>query len=53
MRDIIRNMEIVTNGRSARASSWDRTGDNKDWISIHPGQTATVDRHRNLLVKVG
>ena len=42
MRDTIRQMEIVTNGRSARASSWDRTGGNKDWISVQPGETATL-----------
>jgi hypothetical protein len=32
----------LRNYRNLRSSSWDRTGGNADWVSIEPGQAATV-----------
>ncbi len=34
-----------TSARSHRASSWDRTGGNDDWIRCEPGQTVTLMEH--------
>ena len=37
-------MELLTlrDARSARASSWDRTGGNQDWITLPAGQTRVL-----------
>jgi hypothetical protein len=32
----------LRNYSSRRSSSWDRTGGNADWVTVDPGQTATV-----------
>jgi len=32
----------LRDARTARVSSWDRTGGNQDWITIKPGQTAVL-----------
>lgn len=32
----------LRNYKSRRSSSWDRTGGNADWVTVDPGQTATV-----------
>jgi hypothetical protein len=32
----------LRNYKSRRSSSWDRTGGNADWVSVEPGQTATL-----------
>jgi Protein of unknown function (DUF2961) len=37
-------LPILSDSRSARASSWDRTGGNDDRIHVPPGQTATLAR---------
>ncbi len=33
-------------GVSRRASSWDRTGANADWIEVDPGETVTLMEHQ-------
>ena len=40
--DLFANMYIMRDFRSKRASSWDQTGGNTDWIVIPPGQTQTL-----------
>ena len=35
-------MAKLENYKSRRSSSWDRTGGNADWVTVDPGQTATV-----------
>ena len=37
-----RNLFVLKNAQSRRVSSWDRTGGNRDWISIGPRETATL-----------
>ncbi len=32
----------VRSARTARASSWDRSGGNHDWVPVKPGQTVTL-----------
>jgi hypothetical protein len=34
-----------SDARTMRAASWDRVGGNRDWITIEPGQTATLMEH--------
>ncbi len=38
----LENLMYPRSGRSMRASSWDVTGGNKDWISFEPGETKTL-----------
>jgi hypothetical protein len=40
-----RTLFTNTGARSRRASSWDRTGGNRDFLSIGPGETATLMEH--------
>jgi hypothetical protein len=35
-------MMLLRDARSARASSYDRTGGNQDWLTVAPGATATL-----------
>jgi hypothetical protein len=35
-------MPRLRNYKNLRSSSWDRTGGNEDWVSVDPGQAATV-----------
>ena len=35
-------MAKLQNYKNRRSSSWDRTGGNADWVTVDPGQTATV-----------
>jgi hypothetical protein len=35
-------MARLRNYKNRRSSSWDRTGGNADWVTIEPGQAATV-----------
>lgn len=37
-----RNLFTVAGGRTVRASSWDRSGRNRDWLRVDPGETVTV-----------
>jgi hypothetical protein len=37
-----RNLFTAAQARSHRASSWDRTGGNRDYLTIGPGETATL-----------
>jgi len=37
-----RNLFVLKSAQSRRVSSWDRTGGNRDWISIGPRETATL-----------
>ena len=39
---LFQHLETLTNGRSARSSSWDRTGANHDFVTVRPGQTAVL-----------
>ena len=38
----LRGLARLRNAKRRRASSWDRTGGNRDFISIVPGETATL-----------
>jgi hypothetical protein len=38
----LRGLFTATGARSFRASSWDPTGGNRDFLTIEPGQTATL-----------
>lgn len=38
----VRALATLTSSRTARISSWDRTGGNKDGVSVPPGQTLTL-----------
>lgn len=38
----LRDLPRLRDTRRKRASSWDRTGGNEDWITIRPGETATL-----------
>lgn len=38
----LRELAILRDGRRRRASSYDRTGGNDDWINIGPGETAII-----------
>lgn len=39
---LLDDMAVLTDATSSRISSWDRTGRNKDYISMRPGETATI-----------
>jgi hypothetical protein len=41
----LRSLFTLTGGRSRRASSWDRSGGNRDFITVGPGETATLMEH--------
>jgi hypothetical protein len=41
----LRSLFTSTGARSRRASSWDRSGGNQDFITVGPGQTATLLEH--------
>lgn len=38
----LKNLTTISEARSARASSWDQSGRNKDYWLINPGKTATI-----------
>ena len=38
----LRGLPVIADFRSKRSSSWDRTGGNKDFITIEPGANATI-----------
>jgi hypothetical protein len=40
--DPLHSLYTLTSARSARCSTWDRTGGNKDWVTIAPGDTHVV-----------
>jgi hypothetical protein len=42
MNAFLRNMAVLAEGRSKRSSSWDRTGGNKDYVRIDPGQSTIL-----------
>lgn len=39
---LLRDLTILRNHKSQRIASWDRSGQNNDWISIESGATATL-----------
>ncbi len=39
---LLREMTILRSHRSKRVSSYDRSGGNRDWIELAPGETATL-----------
>ena len=39
---LLRELTIVRPRRSRRITSYDRTGGNRDWVTIEPGQTAVL-----------
>ncbi|HSJ71158.1 MAG TPA: glycoside hydrolase family 172 protein [Acidimicrobiia bacterium] len=41
-----RQLTAPVTASSRRSSSWDRTGANRDWIEIDPGETAVLMEHR-------
>ncbi|MFC1736599.1 DUF2961 domain-containing protein, partial [Candidatus Hydrogenedentota bacterium] len=40
--NLIDNIDKITNARTGRSSSWDRSGGNKDSIQIPPGESAVI-----------
>jgi Protein of unknown function (DUF2961) len=40
----LRDLPRLRHARSLRESSWDRTGGNRDWATVEPGQTLTLAR---------
>jgi len=41
----LRTLFTLTGARSRRASSWDRSGGNRDYVVVGPGETATLFEH--------
>lgn len=41
----LRTLFTLTGARSRRASSWDRSGGNRDYVVVGPGETATLLEH--------
>lgn len=39
---LLDNLFLLQNTKTARISSWDKSGGNNDWIVIAPGETATL-----------
>ena len=37
-----RNLFLLNKARTRRCSSWDRSGGNRDWITVGPGETAEL-----------
>jgi len=44
-RHALRSLFTLTGARSRRASSWDRTGGNRDFITVGPGETVVLLEH--------
>jgi len=40
--NFLKNMMVLNNSRTKRVSSWDRTGANRDFLTLEPGETATL-----------